>query len=183
LREAGISPRLCHQANSGGTLDLPEAHFDMVRVGILAHGVYPSAVCRRLAGLRPVMSVKARLVADQLLDPGDCVGYGMRWRATRPSRIGVLPIGYGDGYPRLRNEGFVVVAGQFAPIIGGVTMDAMMVDLTDCPAAKTGDVVVLMGEQGNTSVSAYDLATWSRSVVYQILPGWRHRLPRLYSGA
>jgi len=180
LRGAGIEPRWKHHSNSGGALDLPEAHFDLVRVGLLAHGVYPSRVCRRLDGLKPVMTVKARLVAVQEVEPGDTVGYGMRWRAERPGRIGVLPLGYGDGYPRVRNEGQALIRGLRVPLVGGVAMDALTVDLTDLPHAEAGDEAVLMGRQGGEEISAHDVATLKRSVTYDVLAGWRSRLPRIY---
>lgn len=183
LRAAGVVPRHVHHCNSGGFLDLPDAHFDVVRVGILAQGVYPSSVCRRIPELKPVMSVKARIVALQSVDAGDTVGYGMRWRAERASRIGLLPLGYGDGYPRVRNEGSVLLHGRRAPIVGGVTMDALMVDVTDLPAAQVGDEAVLQGRQGDAAISVHDLAALKRSVSYDVLVNWRHRLPRVYLGA
>jgi len=180
LRAARIEPRWRHHCNSGGVLDLPEAHLDLVRVGLLAHGVYPSRVCRRLDGLRTVMSVKARVVAVQPVEPGDSVGYGMRWRAERPGRIGVLPIGYGDGFPRVRNEGHALIRGTRVPLVGGVAMDALTVDLTDLPDAAPGDEAVLMGRQGAEEISAHDLALLKRSVIYDLLAGWRSRMPRVY---
>lgn len=183
LRAAGVVPRHVHHCNSGGFLDLPEAHFDVVRVGILAQGVYPSSVCRRIPELKPVMSVKARIVTLQSVDAGETVGYGMRWRAERASRIGLLPLGYGDGYPRVRNEGSVLLHGRRAPIVGGVTMDALMVDVTDLPAAQVGDEAVLQGRQGDAAISVHDLAALKRSVSYDVLVNWRHRLPRVYLGA
>lgn len=182
LHDAGIVPRQVHHCNSGGFLDLAEAHFDLVRVGILAQGIYPSSVCRQLAGLRPVMSVKARLVATQNVEPGDTVGYGMRWRAERPGRIGVLPLGYGDGYPRVRNEGSVLLHGRRVPVVGGVTMDALMVDLTDLPEAQVGDEAVLQGSQGAETITVQEVAALKRSVTYDVLVNWRHRLPRVYRG-
>lgn len=182
LRAAGVRPQWLHHCNSGGFLDLPDAHFDIVRVGLLAQGVFPSSVCRRLPGLRPVMAVKARLTAIQELEPGDTVGYGMRWRAERPSRIGVLSLGYGDGFPRVRNEGSALVRGQRVPIVGGITMDALMIDLTDVPAAEVGDETVLMGRQGGAEITAHDIAALKRSVSYDALTGWRARLPRVYLG-
>jgi len=182
LRTAGIAPQRIHHCNSGGFLDLPDAHFDLVRVGLLAQGVFPSSVCRRLPGLRPVLAVKARITAVQELQPGDTVGYGMRWKAERPSRIGVLSLGYGDGYPRLRNEGSVIVHGRLLPIVGGVTMDALMVDLTDLPMAEVGDEAVVLGTQGELEITAHELAALKRSVSYEVLTGWRARLPRVYLG-
>jgi alanine racemase len=172
--------KLRHLCNSGGFLDLPQAHFDMVRLGILPLGVYPSSVCRRLPGLEPVMSVKARLAAIQHLQPGDSVGYGMRYTAPSPRRIAVLPIGYGDGFPRVRNQGCALVHGQRAPIVGGTAMDAVMVDITDIPAAQLWDEAVLMGRQGQEEISVHEVAKLKNSVSYDVLTGWRARLPRIF---
>lgn len=183
LRAAGVRPRAVHHCNSGGFLDLQEAHFDVVRVGLLAQGVYPSSVCRRLPGLRPVLSLKARIATTQHLEPGDTVGYGMRWKAGRPSRIGVLSVGYGDGFPRVRNEGRALVCGRPAPIVGGITMDALMIDLTELPEAAVGDEAVLLGRQGDAEIPVQELAALKRSVSYDVLVGWRSRLPRRYIGA
>jgi alanine racemase len=88
-------------------------------------------------------------------------------------------VGYGDGYPRLRNEGCVLVRGKRAPIVGGVAMDAIGVDLTDIPEAQLWDEAVLMGWQGAEEISAHDIAQWGRSVSYDVLAGWRARLPRI----
>lgn len=183
LRAAGVNPRLVHHCNSGGFLNLPESHFDVVRIGLLAQGVFPSSVCRQIPGLRPVLTVKARIVAIQTLEPGDTVGYGMRWRAERCSRIGILSLGYGDGYPRVRNAGTVLVRGQPRPIVGGVTMDALMIDLTDPPTVEVGDEAVLLGRQGEAEITAHELAALNHSVSYDVLAGWRARLPRIYLDA
>src|SRR5712691_5261146 len=123
MARRGIPAAFRHLCNSGGFLDLPQAHFDMVRLGILPLGVYPSAVCRRIPDIEPVMSVKARISAIQKLNPGDCVGYGMRYTAASPRRLAVLPIGYGDGFPRVRNQGCALIHGRRAPLIGGVHVD------------------------------------------------------------
>jgi len=176
----GISPGLRHLCNSGGFLDLPEAYFDMVRVGILALGVYPSSVCRRMPGIEPVMSVKARIAAIQQLQPGDAVGYGMRYIAPSPRRIAVLPIGYGDGFPRVRNQGFALICGRRAPIVGGVAIDALTVDITDIPEASLWDEAVLMGRQGDEEISVHEVAKLKNSVSYDVLTSWRARLPRVY---
>ena len=176
----GWAVRLRHLCNSGGFLDLPQAHFDMVRLGILPLGVYPSSVCRRIPGIEPVMTVKARVAAIQHLRPGDSVGYGMRYQAAGPRRVGVLPLGYGDGFPRVRNEGYALVRGQRAPIVGGIAMDAFMVDLTDIPAAQLWDEAVLMGRQGEAEITVHEIAQLKRSVSYDVLSSWRARLPRIY---
>src|SRR5947209_6215639 len=109
MDKLGLRVKWRHLCNSGGFLDLKQAHFDMVRIGILAFGIYPSAVCRRISGVEPVMTVKARIAAMQKLEPGDSIGYGMRYTAISKRRIAVLPLGYGDGFPRVRNEGCALI--------------------------------------------------------------------------
>jgi alanine racemase len=177
----GIKVKLKHLCNSGGFLDLPQAHFDMVRIGILPLGVYPSSVCRRIPGIEPVMTVKARIAAVQNLLAGDSVGYGMRYTATGPRRIAVLPLGYGDGFPRVRNQGCALVHGQRAPLVGGVAMDAITVDVTEIQAAKLWDEAVILGRQGEEEITVHDLAKLKNSVSYDLLAGWRTRLPRLFN--
>src|SRR5476649_3075011 len=126
LEQRKISMKLRHTCNSGGFLDLPETHLDMVRVGILLYGVFPSQVCRIISGIEPVMSVKAKIAAIQKLKTGEVVGYGMRYTAASERRIAILPIGYGDGFPRVRNEGCALIRGRRAPLLGGIAMDALM---------------------------------------------------------
>jgi alanine racemase len=174
----GRSVKLRHLCNSGGFLDLPQAHREMVRVGILLHGIYPSSVCRRIPGIETVMSVKARIAAIQQLRPGESVGYGMRYVAASPRRIAVVPVGYGDGFPRVRNQGCVLLHGRRAPLVGGVAMDALMVDVTDIPETQMWDEAVLMGHQGGEQVSVHDLAKLKNSVSYDVLTNWRLRLRR-----
>jgi alanine racemase len=174
----GVSVKLRHTCNSGGFLDLPHAHLDMVRVGILMYGVFPSSVCRRIPGIEPVMSVKARIAAIQKLKHGEVVGYGMRYTAPSERRIAVLPIGYGDGFPRVRNQGGALIHGQRAPLIGGIAMDALMVDITDIPEAQMWDEAVIMGRQGGEEITVHDIAKLKNSVSYEVLTSWRLRLRR-----
>ncbi|HZL77639.1 MAG TPA: alanine racemase [Candidatus Limnocylindrales bacterium] len=178
LEQRKISVKLRHTCNSGGFLDLPHAHLDMVRVGILMYGVFPSSVCRRIPGIEPVMSVKARIAAIQKLKPGEVVGYGMRYTAPGERRIAVLPIGYGDGFPRVRNQGGVLLHGRHAPLIGGIAMDALMVDITDIPEAQMWDEAVIMGQQGGEEITVHDIAKLKNSVSYEVLTSWRLRLRR-----
>ena len=126
------------------------------------------------------MSVKSRVAFIQPLEVGDCVGYGMRYTATSPRRIAVIPIGYGDGFPRVRNEGAVLIRGRRAPLVGGVSMDAITVDITDIPDACRWDEVVIMGRDGSDEITAHEVAQWKKSVSYDVLVGWRSRLPRVY---
>jgi len=174
----GISVKLRHACNSGGFLDLPHAHLDMVRVGILMYGIFPSSVCRRIPGIEPVMSVKARIAAIQKLKPGEVVGYGMRYAAPAERRIAVLPIGYGDGFPRVRNQRGALNRGQRAPLVGGIAMDALMVDITDIPEAQMWDEAVIMGRQGSEEITVHDVAKLKNSVSYEVLTSWRLRLRR-----
>jgi alanine racemase len=178
LAEKGIRVKCQHLCNSGGFLDLPHAHRDMVRTGILMFGVFPSTVCRRIPGIEPVMSVKARIAAIQKLEPGEVVGYGMRYTATSPRRIAVLPIGYGDGFPRVRNQGGALIHGKRAPLVGGIAMDALMVDITGIPEAQMWDEAVIMGRQGDEEITVHDLANLKNSVSYEVLTSWRLRLRR-----
>jgi alanine racemase len=178
LEERKVHVPLKHCCNSGGFLDLPHAHLDMVRVGILLHGVFPSLVCRKIAGIEPVMSVKARIAAIQKLKPGEVVGYGMRYAAATERRIAILPIGYGDGFPRVRNEGCALIHGQRAPLVGGIAMDALTVDVTDIPQAQMWDEAVIMGRQGGDEITVRDIATLKKSVTYDVLTNWRLRLRR-----
>ena len=178
LEQKGVAVPLKHLANSGGMLDLPHAHRDMVRTGLLMHGIYPSLVCRRIPGIEPVMSVKAKIAAIQTVKPGESVGYAMRYTATSARRIAVLPIGYGDGFPRVRNEGCALIHGQRAPLVGGVAMDAITVDVTDIPQAQMWDEAVLMGRQGDAEISVRDIAKLKNSVMYDVLTNWRLRLGR-----
>jgi len=104
----------------------------------------------------------------------------MRYQAESPRRIAVLPIGYGDGYPRVRNKGAVLINGKRAPIIGGNAMDAMMVDITEIPQTKLWDEVVLIGKQSKDEISVHEIAQLKNSVSYDILAGWNSRLPRVY---
>lgn len=178
LAARGVQVPLRHMCNSGGFLDLPHAHLDLVRIGILMFGVFPSTVCRRIPGIEPVMSVKARIAAIQKLKPGEVVGYGMRYTAPSERRIAVLPIGYGDGFPRVRNEGGVLLHGRRAPLVGGIAMDALMVDITDIPEAQMWDEAVIMGRQGGEEITVHDLAKLKNSVSYEVLTSWRLRLRR-----
>lgn len=179
-RDAEIEPRYRHICNSGGFLDLPEAHFNLVRIGILPLGVYPSKVCRRLEGIAPIMSVKSRLAVVKELQPGDHVGYGMRFTAEKSMRNGVIPVGYGFGYPRVRNQGHVLIHGQRAPLIGGVSMDAITVDVTDIIEAKQWDEVTLLGRNGQDEIAIHDIAALRNSVSYDAMVSWSPRLPRRY---
>jgi len=181
LHKRGIHIPLKHFCNTGGFLDIPQAHFDMVRMGILPLGVFPSQVCRRIPGIQSVMSVKAKIVETRQLITGDKVSYGMHYTAPSPRRIAVIPLGYGDGFPRVRNTGYVLIHGKKSPIVGGNAMDAMMVDITEIPEAQIGDEVIIMGKSGEEEISVHQIAKLKGSVSYDILTNWSWKLPRVYT--
>lgn len=171
---------LFHASNTGGFLDLPTAHYDQVRIGILPLGIYPSKVCRRIEGIKPILEFKSRVASIKNLHVGDVVGYGMHYKATSTRTIAVLPMGYGTGFPRLRNQGYVLICGKRAPIVGGNAMNAMMVDVTDIAETKRGDEVILIGRQGEEQITAVDVASWCGTVCYDILTRLSLEIPRIY---
>ena len=178
---AGWRIPLWHMCNSGGVLDLPQARLDMVRVGLMLYGYYPSRDVNRPFTLQPALQVKTRIAALRTIGRGDSVGYGRRYMAEKGERIAVLPIGYADGYDRkLRNIGEVLLAGKRVPIVGGLCMDACFIRVTDHPAAEVGAEVTIMGIDQGEEISPHDIAGRIESVSYEVLARWGRRLPRLY---
>jgi alanine racemase len=145
------------------------------------YGYFPSPDVRRPFELRPAMSVKTKIVSVRTIQPGTSVGYGRRFVAEREERIGVCPVGYSDGYDRkLRNIGQVLVKGKRVPIVGGLCMDACFIKLTDVPDADVGDIVTLMGADGDDRISPHEIAGWIQSVSYEVMSTFGRRLPRVY---
>lgn len=180
LAALGLRPPRAHASNSAGTVNLPEARFDLVRVGLIAYGVHPPRDAARLP-LAPVMSLRSRLVQVRELPAGAPISYGRTFVTARASRIGVVPVGYGHGYSwLLSNRGQMLVRGRRVPIVGRVTMDLTMVDLTDVPAVETGEEVVLFGEQAGAELSVEEVAAWSETLVYEVMCTIGKRVARLY---
>ena len=179
-RARGFRPALLHTANSGAVIGYPEYAFDLVRPGLLLYGYNPGGPTCALP-LQPVMEVRTRVLLVRDLPAGVGVSYGRTWVTPRPSRIATLPVGYADGYPRsLSNRAEVLIAGHRAPVRGRVCMDLVMVDVTDIPApVEVGDEVVLLGAQGDASISAWDLARAADTIPYEILAGFSQRVPRV----
>ncbi len=181
LKQGGYHIPLWHICNSGGTLDLPEAHFDMVRVGLMLYGYFPSRDVRRPFALKPAMSVKTMIATLRTLERGDTVGYGRRFMAEKEERIAVLPIGYVDGYDRgLRNVGQVLLRGKKAPILGGLCMDACFIKVTGMPEVRIGEIVTIMGRDGDEEISPHDIADLIGSVSYEVIARFGKRVPRIY---
>ena len=171
---------LRHMANSGGILQLPESHYDMVRPGILLYGVYPSAEVARTVAVQPALSWKSRVVYFKVVQAGHPVSYGSTWQSDHPVRVVTVPVGYGDGYFRaMSNRAQVIIRGQKYPQVGRICMDQMMVDLEQ-GSAYNGDEVILIGADGPQQVSAEDLAGWAGTIPYEILTNIGARVPRVY---
>jgi alanine racemase len=181
LRADGLEVPLLHSANSGALLTVPESYLDMIRPGLLMYGHYPAGSSGGIE-VEPVMSWKTRLVQQRTLGPGRPVSYGQTFVTGRETRMGIVPVGYGHGYPfALSNRGEMIISGRRVPILGRVTMDMTMVDLTDLPGTPAaGDEVVLIGEQGDASISLHELAEWADTIPYEILCGISKRVPRTY---
>jgi len=180
LTRAGIRPPRVHAANSAGAVNLPESWFDWVRIGLVAYGHAPPHARQRLA-LQPVMSFKSRVVQLRHHPAGTPISYGRTWTTTRPSRIGVVAVGYGHGYSwLLSNRGAMLVRGRRVPIVGRVTMDLTMVDLTDVPEAEIGDEVVLFGDQGDAMLGIEEVARGSETLAYEIMCTIGKRVTRIY---
>ncbi len=179
LAAAGHAVPMVHAANSAATILDERTRGDLVRVGIAAYGLWPSKETlaafserhgRAPPTLRPVLSWRARLAQVKDVPAGAFVGYGRTFRATRPSRIGILPVGYHEGYDRrLSNVAHVLVRGQRAPVRGRVCMNMTMVDVTDVPDAAVGDVATLLGADGDERVSAEQLASWMGTIHYEVV--------------
>ena len=173
---------MCHCSNSAGIMELQEAHFDMVRAGIILYGIYPSDEVRReTIALKPAMELKSRIVYVKEIGPGTEVSYGGTYRADSVRRIATIPVGYGDGYPRsLSNKGYVLVCGKKAPIRGRVCMDQMMVDITEIPEAELGMEVTLFGRDGDAILPLETLCELSGRFPYEIICDINKRVPRIY---
>jgi alanine racemase len=182
LRAAGIDPGILHAANSAAIVRHPDSHLEMVRPGILAYGLTPSATVAPPAGLRPVMRFVSRLVHVRELPPGHPVSYGGDFVAPERMRVGTAAVGYGHGYPwALSGRGYALLRGRRVPILGRVTMDTTVFDLRGVPEARLGDEVVLFGPQADERIRASDLADLAGTIAYEILCGLGRRVPRVYT--
>jgi len=188
LRFLGADPGIKHIANSAAIAARPETWADMVRPGAILYGYHPGfepqerrAEFERKLPLRPVMSLRARLLSVRNIAPGEAVGYDAAWVAERPSRIAVLSAGYADGIHRsLGNRGVVYVRGHAAPVIGIVSMDVVMLDVTDVPDAAIGDVATLYGTEGDRVYPANAVARSIGTVTSDLISGVGPRVPRFY---
>jgi alanine racemase len=174
-------PLLCHMANSGAILQLPEAYFDMVRAGILLYGVYPSPDVRQTIVVRPALSWKSHVVYFKVVQPGQPVSYGSTWQTDHMVRVVTVPVGYGDGYFRsMSGRAEVIIHGRRYPVVGRVCMDQVMVNI-EWDSAYNDDEVILIGESGNAAIRCEDLAEWAGTVPYEVLTNINTRVSRIYT--
>jgi alanine racemase len=181
LARKGIATPIRHAANSAGILAVPPSRLDMVRPGILAYGFYPSARVPRTIPVEGVMSFKSRVAQLRTVPAGRFISYGRTYQTQRTTRVGVLPVGYGHGLPwLLSNRGEVLIRGRRAPMIGRVTMDLTMVDVTEIPDAVLGDEAVLWGEQGGARITLEEVAERAETLPYEILCNIGKRVVRVF---
>ena len=179
--QAGLKILSRHVSNSAMTIDLRAAHFNMVRPGIMLYGYLPSKSLAHPVDLRPVMALKTSILHLKRLPAGTSVSYGRTFTTQRESLIATLPVGYADGLPRaLSNRGEVLVRSRRAPVVGRVCMDMTMVDLTGHDDVRVGDEVILMGRQGQETITADDIAQKTGTIPYEILCGVGSRVQRIY---
>jgi len=181
LADEGIRIPIRHMSNSGAILNYPGFNLDMVRPGLMSYGIYPSPATKDKADLLPVMSFKTRIVLLKDFPKGYSIGYNRTYTTTKPTRIATIPVGYGDGYGViLSNQGEVLIRGKRVPVVGRVSMDMCTVDVSTIPDCRVGDEVVLMGRQGQESISANEIAGRVGSISYEILCALGKRAPRLF---
>jgi alanine racemase len=188
IAELHPGPLLRHSACSAAVLLFNRTHLDLARVGISMYGLWPSketyVSClergKPSLDLKPVMSWKTRVAQVKTVPEGSYIGYGITWRATRPTTIAVLPVGYYEGFDReLSGLAHVLIRGRRAPVRGRICMNMCMVDVTDIPGASLEDEVVLLGRQGDERVTAEQLAAWCGTISYEIVSRIHPSLPRV----
>lgn len=181
LEGAGIHPFIRHACNSAATFAFPEAHLDAVRPGIALYGMLPSDAWEPPVPLRPVLSLKSLVARVRTLPAGSSIGYGRTFTTEKPTRVALVPIGYGDGYHRiLSNRAEVLIRGRRARVLGRVSMDQIVVDVDHIPDVQMEDEVVLIGEQGGDAIRAEEVAHWAETINYEVTTSLLPRVTRVY---
>lgn len=180
IQTAGILQPKLHLANSAGTLSGPQYHYDLVRVGLALYGLYPDAKFRSEIQLQPAMQLRARVTQVKMLLAGTGVSYGHTYVTPEKMQVAVVGIGYADGVPRpLSNRITVLIRGQRVSQIGSITMDQLMIDVSQVPDVEIGDVVTLLGREGEEEISVETWADLLGTISYEIVCGFKPRLPRV----
>lgn len=181
LREKGFSFRVHHVGGSTIAIERPDMYLDMVRVGIALFGYTPARRQKRLIALKPVMKLTTKVLQVRQLPANTSVGYGGGYVTTTNEKLAILPIGHGDGYKRaLSNKGEVLVGGKCAKIVGTISLDQMVVDVTNIDAIKEADEVVLIGRMETEEITARDVADWADTIVDEVLASMMERVVRKY---
>lgn len=181
LEKSGWKITTWHLGNSTAAIRSLFPEYDMVRLGIVLYGSAPDPALEGEIALKPALTWTTQVLELKEIPKGRAVSYGCTFVAKRPTRIGILPVGYADGYPRLlSNRAKVLICGSEAPIIGRVCMDLTVIDLTDIPEAGAGDRVTLLGRNGERQILAEDLAKWGETISYEIFTNIAARVPRNY---
>jgi len=174
--------RFKHISNTGAIFNLPESHLNMVRPGLSIYGVSPSEYVKGAEKLRPALFLKTKVAFLKKIPKGRTLSYARTYKTKKEMKVATLPVGYGDGYPlSLSNKGYVLIRGKKARILGTVTMDQVMVDVTDIKDVKTEDVAVLIGKQGNEEITATDVARMAGTIPYEIFTSINKRVQRVYA--
>lgn len=187
FRERGYHPTYLHLSNSAGIYGHREAWGNLVRPGGVLYGLWRDVLPPKISDpqLQPVMSLHSRISMLKWVPPGETIGYGCTFEASRKSLIATLPLGYHDGYMRaFSNRANVIVRGTHAPVVGRVSMDLTLIDVTNVPGVELGDKVTLLGwdrEHAGPNISAEDLARISGTLSYEVTCGIGERVPRIYS--
>ena len=180
IKAQGILPPLLHIANSAATLQDPALHYDLVRVGLAIYGLYPASHLQEKVTLKPVLQVKARVTQVKKIAQGTGVSYGYKYICDRDTMIAVVGIGYADGVARnLSNRLQAIVRGQLVQQIGTITMDQMILDVSHLDNLQPGEIVTLLGQEGEHHITADDWANILDTISWEILCGFKHRLPRV----
>lgn len=184
LKQAGVGYHARMIANSAAIIDMPETlEFEMCRPGFILYGVLPSdEVSKDILKIKPAMSVKCNVAYIKTVEPGDTIGYGRKFTASKQMTVATLPIGFSDGFPRGYSEkGEVLIKGKRAKILGNICMDTFMVDITDIPGIKAGDEVVIMGTDGTDKITVEEINSKVPSTSIDEVTGhFKARMPRIY---
>jgi alanine racemase len=183
LGEYGVKPTYNHLANSAAVFGQPAARGNMVRPGGVLYGLWRDilAPADRDVNLRPVMSLHSRITLLKWVSPGETLGYGCTFEASRKTLVATIPIGYDDGYMRaLSNRGHAIIRGVYATVIGRISMDLTLIDVTNVPDVELDDEVMLMGEQAGLSITAEELGKTAGTLSYEVTCGISDRVPRVY---
>lgn len=187
FKKNGFLDLICHCAASASAMLFSEARMDMVRVGISLYGLWPSLetklslslMKKEIGSLRPALTWKTKIQHIQHLPQGSFVGYGSTYKTTFPTKLAVVPVGYYEGLDRkLSNQGYMLVNGERAKILGRICMNMTMLDITNIPNAKLGEDVIILGQSGEESITADDHATWTNTINYEIVTKILNLFPR-----